>query len=166
VTYAIDLLASARKLLTGISGAPPSSSDCNRAVSTAYYAIFDCVCSLCANHVVGQVKSGSEHSEAWLRIYRSLDHKQVSEAVQKISSLDDTSQSHALFISTLLKAALEARGEADYNRNKNFEPKDTLRIIGEAEMVIELLQNPENWGLDLDAFAKNLTVELFSRKRR
>jgi uncharacterized protein (UPF0332 family) len=149
-----------------MSGAPPSSSDCNRAVSTAYYAIFDCVCSLCANHVVGQVKSGPERAEAWLRIYRALDHKQVSEAVQKVSGLDEVSQSYVLFISTLLKAALEARCEADYNRNRNFEHKDAFRIIGEAGTVIELLQNPETYGLDLDAFTKNLTVELFSRKRR
>jgi uncharacterized protein (UPF0332 family) len=170
VTYAIDLLASARKLLTEMSGTPPSSSDCNRAVSTAYYAIFDCLCSLCANQLVGPVEPGSPASEAWVRVYRSLDHKQVSEALSKIEGLDEGTQYGVKIIQVALKSFLEARSDADYNRNKNFEPREALAFIGEASNIVHMISDANDpddlWGLDLDAIAKSLTVELFTRKRR
>jgi uncharacterized protein (UPF0332 family) len=167
VTYAIDLIASARKLLAETDGKPPSASDCNRAVSTAYYAIFDCLCSLCANHLVGPVDPDSQDSEAWVRVYRSLDHKQVSEALSKIEGLDDGTQYGVKVIQVALKSFLEARSDADYNRNKDFEPREALAFIGEASNIVHMIHDADDlWGLDLDAIAKSLTVELFSRKRR
>lgn len=166
MTYATDLIASARKLLTGVAGEPPSSSDCNRAISTAYYAMFDCLCRLCADHIVGPTEPTSGNSDSWVRVYRSLDHKQVCEAVLKIRDLEKTSQIQVEYIGVLLKSVLEARGEADYNCGKNFNPIEANRLIGQADVVVELLQYPEPWKFDLDAFTKSLTVELFSRKRR
>jgi uncharacterized protein (UPF0332 family) len=167
VTYATDLIASAKKLLIGDGGEPPSSSDCNRAVSTAYYAVFDCICSLCADHLVGPLEPDSLDSEAWVRVYRSLDHKQISEALPKVKGLAEDTQYFVTSIGAALKSLLEARGDADYNRNKNFDLREASEFINQASRIVDMIQDPEDfWGLDWDAFTKNLTVELFSRKRR
>jgi uncharacterized protein (UPF0332 family) len=171
VTYAKDLLTSAKKLLSEVEGTLPSASDCNRAVSTAYYAVFDSLCQLCANHLVGPIGSGSADNAAWVRAYRSLDHKQISEALNKIVGLDETTQRFVVSIGSIFKSCLEARNEADYNRDRNYKLREATRVVNEAEVVLIFLKDPyfydiDDTAFDRAAFAKALTVELFSRKRR
>ncbi|NJR20308.1 MAG: hypothetical protein HC777_01705 [Hyphomonadaceae bacterium] len=53
MTYFYDLLGSAKKLLSGPSC---TQSDVNRATSTAYYAMFDCLASAAADFITGPKK--------------------------------------------------------------------------------------------------------------
>ena len=67
-----SLLASGRDLVEAGRGRPRQANLC-RAVSTAYYSLFHCLASCCADTLVGG--SGSDHSEpAWRQTYRALEH--------------------------------------------------------------------------------------------
>jgi len=55
-----------------------------RAVSTAYYAVFHRLCELCADALVGKGKS----PDAYVAIYRSLDHGPVRNVLNQVKGLD------------------------------------------------------------------------------
>jgi len=49
-----------------------------RAVSTAYFAVFQSLCEICAHAAIG----AEEHSKAFNRFYRSFDHGAVQTALK------------------------------------------------------------------------------------
>lgn len=62
-----------------LGGVQPGSAARRRAVSTAYYALFQRLSSLCA-HCLSQARPNSGE---YRRAYRALDHRQVREALSR-----------------------------------------------------------------------------------
>lgn len=67
-----DLISAAEALLASNKGRPTTASR-NRAMSTAYYAMFHCLAQDCADLLIGRTSS-SRSAGAWRQVYRSLEH--------------------------------------------------------------------------------------------
>ena len=142
-----ELIKTARRLANA-TGHRPSQADLRRAVSTAYYAMFTALATLCANQVVGSSPQKRALPE-WARTYRALDHgrsetvmneldpERRSKAKQGIASSVDNSVE--IFAETLDRLKLE-RHAADYDPGPlKLKRKSVLNLIGEAEAAILLL---------------------------
>jgi len=67
----LHFIRTALKLARGRRG-KPQQVDLRRAVSTAYYAMFHCICRAYANSPLGSSKTRID--DAWFHAYRSLSH--------------------------------------------------------------------------------------------
>ena len=138
MAYYDDLLDSARKLLGNARGRP-RYSDCNRAVSTAYYSVFDFICRQCAIRVCGPLPMGQRPSDDWVRVYRSLDHAQVGSILIAIAGPKST---HPLApLSMQFQRLKEARLEADYDPSVTFSKVEALALIDNATTAIAAFNN-------------------------
>jgi hypothetical protein len=112
-----DLLAVAERL-TDISRGRPKQAYLRRAVSSTYYAVFHCLARCCADSLIGG--KGAERSpEAWLHVYRSLDHGFPARQFRnsRFKSFPPAIQQFGRLFSELqLK-----RNGADYDPSKTFE---------------------------------------------
>jgi len=96
-----------------------------RSVSDAYYAVFHALAALCANSLIGSSKS---QSQAWRRIYRSLQHELIRKRLSRPEAVNiypSVSRIGAAF--GQLQAA---RHSADYS------PVTNLKRRGDAEILI------------------------------
>lgn len=75
-----DLLATAEKLVEA-ADTRPRQADLRRAVSTAYYALFHCLCFNCANCIIG--RTDEYPRRAWQQTYRALNHGFAKEACNR-----------------------------------------------------------------------------------
>ena len=140
MTYAQELLESARKLLVSDNGKVTKSSDCNRAVSTAYYALFDCVCSIVADRVAGRLLDNLKPSAPWLRVYRSLDHRFVRDTLVRATQAEEYETNSLSLIATIFNRLLDAREFADYDRGKDYDVDAVLVKIFEAQFAVDRLE--------------------------
>ena len=150
MTYARELLETAQVLLQCSDVGSPSRSNCNRAVSTLYYALFDCVCTAVANRAAGKLDEKMGPTIAWTKIYRSLDHKFVRDTLQSVANVQGVMvKSNCSFVATAFSKILQHREEADYDRRKDFAPETIQSLINEVTFAILLLEN--EFDLDDDA---------------
>jgi hypothetical protein len=141
LTYSKELLLTAEKLLQVVDDQQPSQSDCNRAVSTLYYALFDCLCSVVADRVAGSVDAAAIPSAPWTRVYRSLDHKFVRDTLQSVAQLDGSDvKSNIKFVASTFNKILQHREEADYDRSKDFDLPTIRNLLSEVRTAISLLE--------------------------
>ena len=94
-----------------------------RAVSTAYYALFQALCKMCADRLVGW----NQPWEIFTPVYRSLDHGRTLNVLSERGSdkthpLGDDVES----IGVAFKELQAAREWADYNPEPHPEPGRTL----------------------------------------
>jgi uncharacterized protein (UPF0332 family) len=76
-----DLIKTAKELV-GSSDGKPRQPNLNRAISTAYYALFHTLARCCADMMIGS-SSATRSKAAWRQVYRALDHNFAREACQK-----------------------------------------------------------------------------------
>ena len=86
-----ELLRAARSLLQPDNGASPSDECIRRAISNAYYAMFHALAASNADVIVGPPHDDLT-AEAWIRVYRGLDHSTASRRGQKV--VPSSSRSH------------------------------------------------------------------------
>ena len=131
------------RLLARIDKGRPRQASLRRSVSTAYYALFQAICEVCAAELVGWGKPW----EAFTPIFRSLDHSRVLEALRNPSMADKPELVRLSFAFGELKAAREW---ADYNPEprprygagkppKSYTRSESLTLIELAEEAIILL---------------------------
>jgi hypothetical protein len=119
-----------------------------RAVSDSYYALFHALAGMCADCLVGSTR---RRSDAWRRVYRSLDHGQVREELRK----PDVVGIHFNIgkIGSDFARLQDARHAADYDPMSDFRRRDDavpLLIVAEdAISAIEAL--PADVRLELAA---------------
>ncbi len=139
VQHQID---SARQLATSGKGRPRSAS-LRRAVSTAYYALFQALCATCADTLVGSRQPWSVYTP----VYRALDHYATVHALRD-SFLASIPQLQRLGL--LLKELQSAREWADYNpeprpnyrremSDSSFTRQETLSLIDSAVEAIAIV---------------------------
>ncbi|MEH3118505.1 MAG: hypothetical protein PGN25_13165 [Methylorubrum populi] len=133
-TFVGSLIAVADQLAQAPGPAAYRQASMRRAVSSAYYALFHTLCTLCADELVGWSKTSNLPP-----IYRSLDHgvalkklrsreaKQIDPAIERISALFENLQ--------------ENRHLADYAPpSALFSRMQTLALIEEARDAIALIE--------------------------
>jgi uncharacterized protein (UPF0332 family) len=163
VTYAQELLESARKLLREQDGGPTKASDCNRAISTAYYALFDCICTTVADRVAGKPLDHRNPSAPWLRVYRSFDHKFVRDTLVRATQAVENEANPFSTIATIFNRLMDAREFADYDRGKDFDVDAVLVKIFEAQFAVEVVENASNNSAE-EALLSHIIVELLILK--
>ncbi len=154
------------KLLRTDDDVEPSKSDCSRAVSTLYYALFDAVCTAVANRVAGRQIDGQRPSQAWINIYRAMDHRSVRDTLFSVTRADkaDSSNEYA-FVAITFNKLLEHREEADYDRRKDFDPIVVNSLSIEVYEAVSMLEGEGNHrDVDITSSFSNLIVALLLPK--
>jgi hypothetical protein len=142
-------LENARLLATHDQGRPRQAS-LRRAVSTAYYALFQALCETCADTLVGWEKPW----EAFTPVFRALDHGRTGNAIlhSSLATRLDVQRLGAAF-----KELQAARIWADYNPEPRpdfqegggsppFTRGEALKLVQAAQEAVEILDR-----LDQDA---------------
>ena len=150
-----DLLALA-DVLVALSGRGSFlQAALRRSVSTAYYALFHALCTLCSDSLVRWSRTDLVD-----RTYRSLDH---GTARRRLAALASTSSSGSSIkrVSTLFSLMQDQRNDADYERPRVLLSRnEAVLSIRNAREAIELLT-----AMDDDA-RRQLAVELLVAKAR
>ena len=153
----------ARLLATTDKGRPRSAS-LRRAVSTAYYAVFQALCTACADRLVGR----RQPWDVYTPVFRALDHYATTQALRQ-PSFATTPELHRL--GSLLKDLQSVREWADYNpeprpdyrpgtNDSSFTRQEALRLVDLAAEAVAIVDR-----LDEDARLK-LATRLVPRTRK
>lgn len=156
-------LENARALATADERRPREAS-LRRAVSTAYYALFQALCKTCATRLVGD----DAPWDVFTPIFQSLEHRQVAQALRQ-SPLAEVSELYRL--GNAFAELQRAREWADYNPEPRpnfhevsnrapFVRAEALQLIDTAEIAIEILER-----LD-DEIRIQLVARLVAKSRR
>jgi hypothetical protein len=128
-----DLLDIAAHLAQLEKGKPRQTS-LRRSISSAYYALFHALASLCANRLVGFTKPW----EVYAPIYRTLDHGRAKDVFKRISS------QHGPQIAAIGQTFIllqERRHTADYDPAPfPFGRAETLDLIEQVRQAISQIE--------------------------
>lgn len=125
-----DLIETARLLVPGGVGSP-RQSDLRRAVSTAYYAAFHRLAQCCADRLVGVQAQGTE---AWRRVYRSLNHATCKNQCRGADVRGLSNSIRAL--TDLFVDLYEKRNRADYDPAERLAKS---RVVLDLERITEAI---------------------------
>ena len=134
-----DLIAAARLLATHPRRGRPPEANLRRAVSTAYYALFHSLAECCADTIAGR-RRANRSSNAWLRVYRALDHgtaKRRCNDQEEIRKFPPEIQNFAAWFSEMQRR----RHIADYAPDADFDREETTQLITETEDAIRRFDN-------------------------
>ena len=133
----------AARMLAG-SGASPSAPGrprqamLRRAVSAAYYAMFNALCQSNADVLVG-VSSTSQDAQLWLDTFRALQH---NVAKNRLAQYASASRDSALRrFASAFGDLQEERITADYDPTAKFMRSHVASLIQEAETATSAFQN-------------------------
>jgi hypothetical protein len=129
-----------------------------RAVSSAYYSVFQRLSSLCASRLSGQEPG----SEEYLRLYRALEHKQVRAALNK--------SVYKAELGARFDRLQDARHWADYSIAPHPEPDLSSAgrefSPGEAQAYVDMARDALQFIDSLDpSFQLKLAILLIVRDR-
>ena len=131
-----NFLATAEDLAGSDRRGRPRQTNLRRAVSTTYYALFNCLAACCANMLVGG--PGSDRSRpAWRQTYRALQHGMARRRCQQraiVSRFPAAIQDFAQWFSEMQAK----RHAADYDPYAAFSKSDVLQDIAAAAAIIDL----------------------------
>ena len=82
-----DLLKTAEKIAAPDGPGRPLTTHIRRAVSTIYYALFDCISASNADMLVGRRRSKRYSKEAWNAVYRALSHRQTARRCERLDEI-------------------------------------------------------------------------------
>ncbi|HEY8564251.1 MAG TPA: hypothetical protein VIL65_02035 [Beijerinckiaceae bacterium] len=136
------------------TGRRPREAFMRRAVSTAYYALFNALARMCANELIGGSKA---HTPEWTRVYRALDHRGAKSALQ--SSDAAALDRRVARIGRAFAVLQERRHQADYD--PAFFPfyfDETTALVQLASSAIDDLH-----GLGVEDRRSLATLLLFKR---
>ncbi len=149
-----DLIATALRLAKGGVGRP-RRSDLERAVSSAYYALFHAVAEDAASLLVGS--GPNRPDKAWAQVYRALDHGAARNACSNVRRLGFPAEIE--FAADAFVRLQEARHGADYDPDYRVGRSEALDWIALAADAIRSLRQASR--KDRIAFAVLL---LFKRR--
>jgi uncharacterized protein (UPF0332 family) len=112
----------------------PAQPYLKRAVSTAYYAMFEALGKECATSFVGK-----RNCKAWYQVCRSLEHTFAKSQCKKATTLNFPQEIQAFAYSFV--RLQEDRHKADYDHSSSFIRADVLVKIQEAEIAIQKLKH-------------------------
>jgi uncharacterized protein (UPF0332 family) len=129
------LIDVARKLATA-NPKRPSQPFLRRAISTAYYALFDALAADCADLLVGTGQK--RNAPAWTLVFRGMDHATAKKGCKspEVAALDARVVSFAAAFVTLQ----EERHKADYDPSGQYNRANVLVAIRTAEIALQNLK--------------------------
>ena len=110
----------------------PDPAAVRRAVSTAYYAAFHALTASNADVLIGP-PSDQLTTEAWIRIYRRLDHSHARDRLRQ--NLHNFSADARTFADLFLDLQNE-RHNADYNPLASFTPQTATTWLSKTQAAI------------------------------
>ncbi len=136
-------LIDAARVLAGVSSgatAPgrPRQAMLKRAVSTAYYAMFDALCASNANALVGTSTSGAD-AELWVQTHRAQDHGQAKNRLLAYRRQSPVSEIRDF--ANVLGDFQTYRLDADYNPRSVLTRSQVVRLIDRAEAVTQAFRS-------------------------
>lgn len=128
-----DFIATARELAALGARGRPRQSNLRRAVSSAYYALFHCLATCCADLLVGGPGSNRSRS-AWRQTYRGLQHGFARQRCQhpNVAVFPVEIQHFARTFSEMQ----QDRHRADYDPDSTFVKAEVIHLIDLAEDAI------------------------------
>lgn len=125
----LDLIKTGKKLLEN----NPTESDCSRAISTAYYALFSGLCEVTSKALV----NNEEFKRANYQVFRSLDHKNVcSRCIETRDNNRSFPDKIKQFADTFIELN-EQRENADYCPNCTFTALEANDYLEQAEEALK-----------------------------
>ena len=125
-----DLMEVARALAEP-GDATPTQAGLRRAVSTAYYAMFNCLAMSAADLFIG-----TERSPAWHRTYRALEHGRARSACRQAQTMPEFPAEIRDFADAFVELQM-ARQQADYALDTAaYRTSDVLGYVVSAERAI------------------------------
>jgi uncharacterized protein (UPF0332 family) len=150
-----ELLATARTLY---SLPHATSSDFDRSVSTAYYAVFSHICAQYCAMLFGASYVGL--SRARLQAYRAISHTEAKAACFEITKrMGYGFPDEIVLVAGLFITLQKEREEADYNPTRQFTQIESQLLVDQAELFIDCLAKVE-------AKHKIAFISLLATKRR
>ncbi len=132
----LDLIKTARRLARG--SRRPRQSDLKRALSTAYYAMFHCMCRQCADLLVGGAQS-DRSPEAWNQAYRAVEHGFAKNQCKNTTIMRRFPREVEDFARLFIELQ-ENRHAADYDPDSRFTRFGVNVEIDRAEQAIKSLR--------------------------
>jgi hypothetical protein len=132
---AAGLLGAAHRLASAGRGRP-AQPYLKRAVSTAYYALFEALARECADSLVG---TGRARGTSTWALYRALEHGFAKNACSQAKNLS-LPASIVAFADTFT-ALQEQRHQADYDPTARFSRAEVIDLINSAETAIRSLRS-------------------------
>ena len=128
-----ELIAAGRAtLIPQTPVAQPAAGSIRRAISTAYYGAFHALAASNADALIGPAHDPLT-AEAWIRIYRGLNHNQArSQLQQNRANLSSSVQIFA----DLFRDLQNERHNADYNPKAIFTARTATTWLDKAEAAI------------------------------
>ena len=129
-----ELAAGKRKRHRGT----PRQADLRRAVSSAYYAMFHALCTICARSLAG-ASAASTDEESWRLAYRALEHGNARSRFLHKNGM----QRFPIAIKSFGKLFVEIQEErntADYEPATNFESAEVEELVEDAADAIAQLR--------------------------
>ena len=117
--------------LTELDRRRPTQANLRRAVSTAYYAVFHSLAQTAADMLIGR-----KRTSAWHQVYRALEHGNAKNACLNKQAMQGFPREIQEFAKKFV-ASQNARHQADYSREANYDRQETLAAIDKAEDVID-----------------------------
>lgn len=114
----------------------PRQVDLRRAMSTAYYAAFHCLCGAIADEFAG----GS--GQVWNRFYRAVDHGHARERCQRLVGVQGAHSGLVSFANDFIQLQ-QLRHEADYNPEFRASKQAAAQAVARASAAIASLQNAD-----------------------
>jgi hypothetical protein len=133
-------------------------------MSTAYYALFDCICSAVADRVAGKLEDDRRPGASWSRVYRSLDHKFVRDTLVRVTKAEASEASIFSTVATIYTRLIEAREFADYDRGTNFDVDAVKVKIFEAQFAVEIVEGASSLSCSEAEVLSQIIVELIVPK--
>lgn len=122
------------RLLAQADPRKPNQSHLKRAMSAIYYSLFDTLARNAADTLGASPKSSKE---AWIRIYRAVDHSRARNELKKLLREPETMWSAEVrrFASEFVEAQAR-RHKADYDPYASFTRQEVLTAIATAEAAL------------------------------
>ncbi len=133
---AAGLLGAAHRLASASRGRP-AQPYLKRAVSTAYYALFEALARECADSFVGTGRA--RNTPAWVQVYRALEHGFAKNACLQAKNLSLPATTIAF--ADAFTALQEQRHQADYDPAARFSRAEVIDLITLAETAIRSLRS-------------------------
>ena len=129
----MELIAAGRAVLIPQPPATqPAPAAMRRAISTAYYAVFHALAANNADVLIGPAHNQLT-TDAWIRIYRGLNHNHArSQLQQNRANLSASVQTFA----DLFRDLQNERHNADYNPEATFTIQAVTTWLNEVETTI------------------------------
>lgn len=156
-----ELIGLARELAGEAGGRrrrTPRQTDLRRAVSSAYYAMFHTLCSVCADMLAGSSPESRER-ESWQLAYRALEHGYTRSRFRDDSGMERFPRPVRHFGELFLEMQA-SRQSADYDPNAYFDEVTVRQSIEDTSQAIaEFTRAPE-------ADLRDLALYVLLRPRR